>query len=151
MNQPAVGGYIAQKRREKNLTQTQLAQRVGVTGKTVSKWETGRCMPDYSVVEALCRELGITLSELLRGGEEPDAGEPEKLPEAQRAPGRLRWSAGKKRRVIGLVLVAASAAELVLSRCLGGTGAQAVLAGFLTGFCIPKLLLGVYLVCRRPR
>lgn len=50
MNQIAIGKFITKKRKEQNLTQEQLANRLGVSNKTVSKWETGKCMPDYSVI-----------------------------------------------------------------------------------------------------
>ena len=56
MNQAAIGSYIAKKRREKNLTQEQLAETLGVSNKTISKWENGKCMPDYSIIEQLCKE-----------------------------------------------------------------------------------------------
>ena len=48
MNQAAIGSYIAKKRREKNLTQEQLAETLGVSNKTISKWENGKCMPSSS-------------------------------------------------------------------------------------------------------
>ena len=67
MNQLATGKFISQKRKQKNLTQEQLAEKLGVSNKTVSKWETGKCMPDYSVVKALCDELEITVAELMDG------------------------------------------------------------------------------------
>lgn len=67
MNQLITGQYIARKRKEKNMTQAQLAEKLGVSNKAVSKWETGKCMPDYSVVEALCGELEITVAELMDG------------------------------------------------------------------------------------
>lgn len=54
MNQLATGKFISQKRKEKNMTQEQLAEKIGVSNKTISKWETGKCMPDYSVVKSLC-------------------------------------------------------------------------------------------------
>lgn len=60
MDQILIGSYIAQKRKEKNMTQAKLAERLGVSNKTVSKWETGKCIPDYSVIEPLCSELGLT-------------------------------------------------------------------------------------------
>ena len=53
MSQQDIGRFIAEKRRMKNLTQEQLAERLGVSNKTISKWETGKSMPDYSLVEAL--------------------------------------------------------------------------------------------------
>ena len=67
MNQTAIGNYIAKKRREKNLTQEQLAEKLGVSNKTISKWENGKCMPDYSIIEQLCKELSVTLPELMDG------------------------------------------------------------------------------------
>ena len=69
MNQKDIGNFIAKKRRAKNLTQEQLAQLLGVSNKTVSKWENGKSMPDYSIIELLCKELDITLRELLDGKE----------------------------------------------------------------------------------
>lgn len=47
MNQLVTGKFITQKRKEKNLTQAQLAEKLGVSNKTVSKWENGKCMPDW--------------------------------------------------------------------------------------------------------
>ena len=67
MNQTAIGSYIARKRKEQNLTQEQLAQQLGVSNKTISKWENGKCMPDHSIIEQVCRELSVTLSELMNG------------------------------------------------------------------------------------
>lgn len=73
MNRQDIGLFIASKRREQNLTQEQLAEKIGVSNKTVSKWETGKAMPDYSVVELLCQVLNITVGELIAGKEkEPD-------------------------------------------------------------------------------
>lgn len=73
MNQQAIGKFISTKRREQNLTQEQLAERIGVSNKTVSKWETGKTMPDYSVVEELCKALNVSVSELIAGEEEKKA------------------------------------------------------------------------------
>lgn len=67
MSQQDIGRFIAAKRKEKNLTQEQLAERIGISNKTVSKWENGKCMPDYSVIDLLCKELDITVTELLEG------------------------------------------------------------------------------------
>lgn len=66
---------IAAKRREQNLTQKQLAEKIGVSDKTVSKWETGKTMPDYSVVELLCETLNISVSELIAGKEQSPCAE----------------------------------------------------------------------------
>ncbi len=78
MDSHSIGSFIGAKRREKNLTQEQLAERLGVSNKTISKWENGRCMPDYSIIEALCKELDITIAELLDGKEkESDSTSPD--------------------------------------------------------------------------
>jgi len=76
MSQQDIGRFIADKRRAKNLTQEQLAELLGVSNKTVSKWETGRSMPDYSIIENLCKELNITISELLAGKEKESESTP---------------------------------------------------------------------------
>ncbi len=67
MNQVKIGGFISECRRAKGWTQNQLAERLGITDKAVSKWETGRSMPDLSLFTPLCELLGITLNELLLG------------------------------------------------------------------------------------
>ena len=59
MNQTTIGSYIAQKRRAQNLTQEQLAEKLGVSNKTISKWENGKCMPDYSIIQKLCTALHV--------------------------------------------------------------------------------------------
>lgn len=67
MNQKDIGKFIAACRKEKNLTQVQLAEQLGITDRAVSKWETGNSMPDSSVMLDLCEILGITVNELLSG------------------------------------------------------------------------------------
>ena len=69
MNQKQIGRYIAEKRRIKNLTQAQLAEQLGISDKTVSKWECGRSMPDYALIQSLCETLDISVSELIEGKE----------------------------------------------------------------------------------
>ena len=62
-----IGRYIAGKRKELGLTQRQVAERLGMSDKSVSKWERGVCLPDVSVYEELCGMLGISLNEFLAG------------------------------------------------------------------------------------
>lgn len=69
MNALETGKFISSKRREKGITQKELAEKLGVTDKAVSKWETGRGMPDVSVLEDLSKELEVSVSEILNGGE----------------------------------------------------------------------------------
>lgn len=70
MDQQKIGKFIALKRKQQTLTQEQLAEKIGVSNKTISKWENGKCMPDYSVLELLCNELSISISELMNGEEQ---------------------------------------------------------------------------------
>ncbi len=69
MNQEKIGKFIAHCRRIKGLTQMQLAEKLGITDRAVSKWETGKAMPDVSLMLSLCAELGITVNDLLHGEE----------------------------------------------------------------------------------
>lgn len=67
MNQDKIGRFIANLRKEKNMTQEQLAEKLGVTDKSISRWENGKTMPDISLFKPLCDELGITINDLLSG------------------------------------------------------------------------------------
>ena len=67
MDQVKIGQYIAEKRKEKELTQERLAEKLGKSRKAVSKWERGVCLPDVSVYTELCDTLGITLNEFFAG------------------------------------------------------------------------------------
>ena len=65
MNQQKIGKFISECRKQKGLTQAQLAEALGVSDKSVSRWETGKTMPDLSFYEPLCEILDIQISELL--------------------------------------------------------------------------------------
>ncbi len=67
MNQEKIGKFIAQCRKEKNMTQQDLSEKLGVSSKTVSNWENGRNMPDLSLFKPLCEELDINLNDFLSG------------------------------------------------------------------------------------
>ena len=67
MNQEKIGRFIAKARKEKGYTQEQLAEKLGVSNRTVSRWENGKNMPDVSLFESLCEALDITVNELLAG------------------------------------------------------------------------------------
>lgn len=67
MNQEKIGRLIAELRKEKKLTQAELALKLGVSDKSVSKWENGKCLPDVSLYKDLCNILGISLNEFFAG------------------------------------------------------------------------------------
>ena len=83
MNQVKIGKFIAECRKEQNLTQLELAEKLGITDRAVSKWETGRAMPDSSIMLELCEILHITVTDLLNGekveGDRPDIREAQLL------------------------------------------------------------------------
>ena len=67
MNQERIGKFIAKCRKDKEMTQSELAEKLGVTDKSIGNWENARCMPDLSLFKPLCDELGITINDLLSG------------------------------------------------------------------------------------
>lgn len=67
MNQEKIGKFIAKLRKEKNMTQEELADKLRVSNKSVSRWENGRCMPDLSLFEPLSSELGVSINDLMNG------------------------------------------------------------------------------------
>lgn len=147
MDQIAIGRFITKKRKEKNLTQEQLAEKIGVSNKTISKWETGKCMPDYCIVEILCQELNITLAELMNGEEDEKSihtYDNQNVLELLKERQRLK---NKKLLLIGVVFIIMGITKLVLSQILGDTGFQAGLSGILLGVSVPEILLGIFLIC----
>ena len=67
MNQIKIGAFISERRKAKGWTQSQLAEKLEITDKAISKWETGRSMPDLSLFMPLCTLLDVTLNELFAG------------------------------------------------------------------------------------
>ena len=67
MDQIKIGRFIAERRKAEKLTQSQLAEMLNITDRAISKWETGRAMPDSSIMLELCSILKITVNDLLRG------------------------------------------------------------------------------------
>ncbi len=67
MDQIKIGKFISLKRREKNITQCELAEMLGISDRAISKWENGVCMPDVSNIPKLCNILGITINDLFSG------------------------------------------------------------------------------------
>ena len=67
MDQIKIGKFIAECRKKNNLTQMKLAEKLNITDRAISKWENGKAMPDSSIMLALCKELKISVNELLSG------------------------------------------------------------------------------------
>lgn len=67
MNQEKIGKFIQEQRKKNNLTQAELAEKLNITDRAISKWENARSMPDSSIMLDLCKELKISVNELLSG------------------------------------------------------------------------------------
>ena len=147
MNQTVTGKFIALKRKQKNLTQEQLAEKLGVSNKTISKWETGKCMPDYSIVKSLCEELGVTMAELLDGEKAGDKSvriyDDEQMLDLLR---RIQELEKQKVMLTGVMLIVMGIAFQALSQTLGGSDFKDFLSGVLLGLSLGEMLIGVYVV-----
>ena len=106
MNQEKIGKFIMECRKNKKMTQSELAEKLGVTDKSVGNWENGRNMPDLSLFKPLCNELGITINDLLSGEVISKEEYQEKFEE--NIVNTIDYSSkriGKYSNVIGLILV----------------------------------------------
>lgn len=113
MDAKATGGLIARRRKERNWSQGDLAERLHVTDKAVSRWETGRGLPSLDLLEPLAEALGLTVSELLSGRELT----PEELPKAAEA--QMMESMERERRTRRRGFCAAMALALIGVAAIG--------------------------------
>ena len=147
MNQAAIGSYIAKKRREKNLTQEQLAETLGVSNKTISKWENGKCMPDYSIIEQLCKELSVTLSELMDGEDAAEDSvrvyDDEQILDLLR---RMQELERQKNILYGIILIVLGIACNAMAGTVSGSEVQEFISGLLTGLSVAEILAGIVVV-----
>ena len=67
MDQIKIGKFISEKRKEKGITQSELAEKLNITDRAISKWENGVCMPDVGTIPELCEILNITINDLFSG------------------------------------------------------------------------------------
>ena len=149
MNQLTTGKFILKKRKEKNLTQEQLAEKLGVSNKTISKWETGKCMPDYSVIKNLCEELEITIAELMDGEEAEEKSvrtyDEEQIMDLLR---RTQELEKQKKLIYGVLLIVMGIAIQALSHSISGSNVKDFLSGLMLGLSIAEMLVGVYIIGR---
>lgn len=144
MDQIKIGEFIAKKRKEKNLTQEQLAQRLGVSNKSISKWECGRCMPDYSVIELLCKELDVSIAQIFNGNDDNSSAiEDEKI---QSIFNSMRQSEKfhkiNKLIIIGILMIVIGIASFGISFAFKGSEIQDFTRGFFRGISAVQILLG---------
>ena len=151
MNQAAIGKYIAGKRRSLNLTQEQLAEVLGISNKTISKWETGKCMPDYSIIQKLCDALQVTLSELMDGEDAAEdsvrAYDEDQILDLLRRTQELE----RQRQILsGTMLIVLGVASQALSATIGGSDVKNFISGLLLGLSIVETLAGLVITIKKP-
>lgn len=138
---------ILELRTKKGLSQDELAEKVYVTRQAVSRWENGKCMPDYSIVKSLCEELEVTVAELLDGEKAEDKSvriyDDEQMLDLLR---RTQELEKQKVMLTGLILIVMGIAFQALSYTLGGSDFKDFLSGLLLGLSIAEMLVGVYVV-----
>lgn len=106
MNQEKIGKFISEKRKDKKLTQSELAEKLGVTDKSISNWENGRNMPDLSLFKPICEILDISINDLLSGQEVPKNEYQERLEE--NIISTINYTNKKvieKNNIIGIILI----------------------------------------------
>ncbi len=150
MNHAATGNYIAQKRRTLNLTQEQLAEVLGVSNKTISKWENGRCMPDYSIIQKLCEALHITLAELMNGKDDVrnniNIHDDSQILDLLRRTQELE----RQRQVLsGAVLIVLGIASSALSAATGGSNIKDFISGVLLGLSVAEMTAGLVIAVKK--
>ncbi len=146
MNQKQIGNFIAQKRKEKNLTQMQLAEILGVSNKTVSKWENGNCMPDYSIIKPLCKELGITVSELMDGEEKSESSQNADDMRIMFLLRRVQELDKQNKSIFGFLIMVLGVSFMVFSKFFGGTNITDFFSGLFLGLSISLMLAGVFII-----
>ena len=149
MNQIMTGQLIMKKRRERNLIQEQLARKLNLSNKTTSKWETGKSMPDYGVIESLCEELEITVAELMDGEMNEKnrirIGEEQKMLEMLK---RIQNLEQQRSIILGIMLICTGITFFLISRQFGGTTIRDLISGILLGLSVAESLTGVYIIAR---
>ncbi|MFR5995749.1 MAG: helix-turn-helix domain-containing protein [Oscillospiraceae bacterium] len=142
-----MGSYISKKRREKNLTQEQLAEKLGVSNKTISKWENGKCMPDYSIIEQVCRKLSVTLPELMDGKDAAESSmrvyDDEQILDLLR---RMQELERQKWILYGIILVVLGLACSAMSATASASEVQEFVSGLLMGLSAAEILAGIVIV-----
>lgn len=145
MNQAAIGSYIARKRKEKNLTQEQLAEHIGASNKTISKWENGKRMPDYSILQKLCNALHVTLPERM-DGEDATEGcvrfyDDEQVLDLLRRTQELEHQKGI---LCGVLLVVLGIACNAMSGMISGSEIQELISGLLAALSVAEISAGIF-------
>ncbi len=118
MDQERIGKFISEIRKQRGMTQKELAEKIGISDKTISKWECGNSIPDITYLEALCDSLDIKVNELLSGELLSDKSYSEKAEENIMAlikENESNKKGGLLRNIIGIVLIILALAYMLFA------------------------------------
>lgn len=143
MNENKIGSFIQLSRKEKGMTQKDLADQIGVSDKTISKWENGNSVPDTEILTSLCQSLDISVNELLSGEKLPVETYPQRAEENMM--NLLKENEDNRKNstiqlIVGIVLGILSI--ILLFGITGGAGLHA-----LVWFIDLPSLIGIILIC----
>lgn len=141
MNQIKIGNYIQQKRKEKNLTQEQFAEKLGVSNKTISKWECGKALPNYLFIEKICEILEISTSELFSGEDNSNLNEKQMIEMLE----NIQKLESAKKTIFGVLLMILGIASYCMSQLWGGSDFKDFISGILLGMSIAEMLAGIFI------
>ena len=143
MNNNAIGQFIQLTRKEKGLTQKQLAEQINVSDKTISKWENGNSVPDTEILSSLCQSLDISVNELLSGEKLPVETYPQRAEENMM--NLLKENEDNRKNSTIQLVVGIALGILTFILLLGITGDSGLHA--LVWFIDLPSLLGIILIC----
>ena len=118
-----------------------------MSNKTISKWENGKCMPDYSIIEQVCRELSVTLPELMDG--EDAAEDSMRVYDDEQILDLLRRTQDLERQkniLYGIILMVLGLACSAMSATASGSEVQGFVSGLLMGLSAAEILTGIVIV-----
>lgn len=116
MDQLKIGKFISLKRKEKNITQSELAEKLGMTDRAISKWENGVCLPDANNMLELCGILGITINDLF-SGEVVDKMDNEKKLEENLLE-MVKWKEQRDKELLLLEIFIGVTVSLIMIACI---------------------------------
>lgn len=143
MNENKIGSFIQLCRKEKGMTQKDLADRIGVSDKTISKWENGNSVPDTEILTSLCQSLDISVNELLSGEKLPVETYPQRAEENMM--NLLKENEDNRKNSTIQLVVGIALGILTFILLLGITGDSGLHA--LVWFIDLPSLLGIILIC----
>ena len=149
MDQIKIGKFLQQRRKECGLTQSELAERLSVSDRAISKWENGNCLPDADHMIELCDILGITVNDLFSGEIVGDAGDTKELESSLVAMTRLKQQSDKRLLGIEIVLGVFSVVLFLAGDLVAGLVEMPLWARIIIGLSgLAMFLLGVCVALR---